>query len=292
MANDNDDRRRDYDRPTGGGLDNKLLMAVAAGALFGSVGTYAYLSGSYRFVAPDKYDQLVRGAAPVADPVLSPTPRAATPTVSDSPQRAPSEDPRASRDDGESRSSPGRSDAASGDYIGEVEKFDTTDSPTKGAADAKVTLIEFSDFQCPACPHWVPELEEMMKTRASKVKLIYKFANLPDHNDARNASLAGQAANLQGKFWDMAALMFKNQDALKKADLVKYAAQVGLDVDKFKKDMESEAVRSVVDRDQKEGERSIARSRKAGIPAFFINGRRVDVSTPGQLETLLDRAIQ
>jgi protein-disulfide isomerase len=290
MANDNDDRRRDYDRPTGGGLDNKLLMAVAAGVLFGSVGTYAYLSGSYRFVAPDKYDQLVRGAVPVADTAVAPRP--ATPTVPESPQRTSSDEARASRDDGESRPSQGRSDAASGDYIGDVEKFDIADSPTKGAADAKVTLIEFSDFQCPACPHWVPELEEMMKTRASKVKLVYKFANLPDHSDARNASLAGQAANLQGKFWEMAALMFKNQDALKKADLVKYAAQVGLDVDRFKKDMESEAVRAVVDRDQKEGERSIARSRKAGIPAFFINGKRADVSTPGQLETLLDKAIQ
>lgn len=289
MANERDDHRSDNLGPASGGLDNKLLMAVAAGALFGSVGTYAYLSGNYRFVEPDKYDQLVRGAPLVADNIAA---RPSPPPSQPEPQQPrPRGDERSdSRDSGDSSS--GRGAPSSGQLIGEEEKFDLAGSPSKGAAGAKVTLVEFSDFQCPACPHWGPALEDMLKTRGSKVRLVYKFVSLPDHKDARGAALAGQAANLQGKFWELAAVMFKNQDALQRADLLKYAAQVGLDVARFEKDMDSEAVRAVVDRDQKEGERSIARSKNAGIPAFFLNGRRADAASPDQLEALIDGALK
>ena len=108
-----------------------------------------------------------------------------------------------------------------------------------------------------------------------------------EHADG-NAAHASEAAKLQGKFWEYSEVLFKNNKALAKTDLVRYAQQVGLDLEKFKRDLESPEVRDIVNRDVKEGERSIARSKRAGVPAFFINGRRADVNSPQQLATLLD----
>lgn len=284
MATESELRRREPERLTaGGGSDNKLLLAVLAGAVFGSVGTYAYLSGNYRFVAPDKYDQLVRGA-PVADSVVAPPPRAQTPAPE--PQRAAPERNQDSEGSRQSRGGP-----ATGDYIGGEEKFDLAGSASMGPENATVTLVEFSDFECTACAHWEPELDRLLKDRAGKIRRVYKHAILPDHVNSRNAALAAEAAKKQGKFWEYSSELFKNQKALRRDDLVRLAGQLGLDVERFKQDMDAKEASDIVNRDVREGERSIAGSEKAGVPAFFINGRRADVASPGQLAALLDKAL-
>jgi protein-disulfide isomerase len=284
MATESDLRRREPERLTSGGADNKLLIAVLAGSLFGSVGTYAYLSGNYRFVAPDKYDQLVRGALPVADTAVAPRPQAPQETPRQAPER--SSEPSAPRQSSQSRGGP-----ATGDYIGGVEKFDLKDSAAQGPENASVTLVEFSDFECSACAHWEPEIKRITEERSGKIRLVYKHAILPDHVNSRNAALAAEAAKKQGKFWEYSAELFKDQKALQREDLVRVAGQLGLDIAKFKADMDAKEAKDVVDRDVREGERSIAGSEKAGVPAFFINGRRADVASPGQLAALLDKAL-
>lgn len=283
MATESDHRRREPERLYAGGTDNKLLIALLAGAVFGSVGTYAYLSGNYRFVAPDRYDQLVRGTVPVADTAVAPRPQATQETPRQAPERSSEQAPRQQT---QSRGGP-----ATGDYIGGVEKFDLKDSATQGPENASVTLVEFSDFECSACAHWEPEIKRLMDERAGKVRLVYKHAILPDHINSRNAALAAEAAKKQGKFWEYSAELFKDQKSLQREDLVRLAGQLGLDVTKFKADMDAKEAKDIVDRDVREGERSIAGSEKAGVPAFFINGRRADVASPGQLAALLDKAL-
>lgn len=270
-------------------------MAVGVGVLFGALGAYAYLSSSYQFVPKDEYKQLLRGALPVADTAVVPVAHGPAPQNNSSPQNnaspPPNNDAGRERDRGrgsEDGGGPDRPPPATGEYIGEVEQFDLAGSAAKGAEGAKITLVEFSDFECPACEHWAPEVVDLFKERSAKLRLVFKHAVLPDHKDARNAAHASEAAKLQGKFWEYSEVLFKNNKALATTDLIRYAKQVGLDLEKFKRDMESPEVRDIVNRDVKEGERSIARSKRAGVPAFFINGRRADVNSPQQLAILLD----
>ncbi len=298
MSSDNSPQDRDYDRRNTGGVDNKFIIAVAGGVLFGAVATYAYLSATYRFVAPDKYDSLVRGILPVAEGNVAPTSRL-PPLATSGPQ---SDSPRGDRDRGDRDRDGGREGrntderggsernlpAPTGEYIGEVEKFDLTGSPTKGPEGAKITLIEYSDFECPACVHWAPDVIDLYKERSDKMRIVFKHVYLPDHKDARGAAHASEAAKLQGKFWEYADVLFKNGTSLGREDLIRYAGQLSLDVAKFKRDMDSAEVSALVSRDQKEGERAIAQSKRPGVPAFFVNNRRADVNSPQQLAILLD----
>ncbi len=268
-------------RPRDSGIDasNKILLAAAAGMLFGAVAMYAYDRGNYMLVTHDKYDQLLRGAPTAADPAAVPAPA-----------RGAQSDPPAH---GADRTVPNAGDKevhspASGKLLGEPEKFDLTGSPSKGPENAKVTLIEFSDFQCPACSHWSPAIDRLMRERSDRVRVVFKHLPLPQHDHSREAAHAAEAAARQGKFWPMAELLFQNQDHLERADLLKYAGQIGLDVEKFKSDIDSAPVSDRVKRDFAEAERTILVSERPGAPAFFLNGRRADVGSPEQLAALID----
>ncbi len=149
-------------------------------------------------------------------------------------------------------------------------------APVKGPADAPVTIVEFSDFQCPFCGRVEPTIKQIESAYGDKIRFAWKNQPLPFHPNAMPAAKAAMAAYRQGKFWQMHDLLFANQRDLNDANYEKWAQQIGLDMAKFKKDMASPAVADEIAADSKEGQRLGAN----GTPSFFINGRSVVGAQP------------
>ncbi len=143
-------------------------------------------------------------------------------------------------------------------------------SPVLGPANAKIVIVEFSDFQCPYCILAVPEIQAVMKAYPSETKLIFKEFPLEIHSRAFLAATAALAADKQGKFWAMHDAMFAHHDQLSRETFVKLAQGIGLDVMRFQKDMDSEEVRKAVQKDVDDGDRAGVQ----GTPTIFINGQR------------------
>src|SRR5262245_40293992 len=147
---------------------------------------------------------------------------------------------------------------------------------TKGGANAKVTIVEFSDFQCPFCSRVVPTLHQIEKEYGDKVRVVFRHNPLPFHGDAPLAAEAAVAAQAQGKFWEMHDKLFANQQNIKRADLEKYAGELGLDVGKFKAALDSGAGKAQVEADKKVA----AQVGANGTPNFYIDGRNVVGAQP------------
>jgi protein-disulfide isomerase len=143
------------------------------------------------------------------------------------------------------------------------------DAPLKGAKNAKVTIVEFSDFQCPFCGRVEPTVTQVMKEYGNDVRVAFKQLPLPFHNNAHGAAEAALAAKAQGKFWEMHGKMFANQQALDRPNLEKYAQEIGLNMNQFKADLDSGKWKAKVDAEMAEGNKIGAR----GTPSFFINGK-------------------
>ena len=145
----------------------------------------------------------------------------------------------------------------------------TKGSPAKGGpAGAAVTLVEFSDFQCPFCSRVTGTLDQIEKAYGDKVRIVFKHLPLRMHSRAPLAHAASEAANRQGKFWPMHDRIFANQRELSEAKYLEYAQEIGLDVGRFKKDMASTSVKARVDADAAEA----AALGVTGTPGFFVNG--------------------
>jgi protein-disulfide isomerase len=142
-------------------------------------------------------------------------------------------------------------------------------SPTRGPNDARITLVEFSDFECPYCSIAVGEVNNILTAYPKDVKLIYKQFPLPMHPHAPLAAAASLAANQQGKFWQMHDLLFKNFRKLSRENILVFAKEIGLDVDKFTADLDSPKYQAVIKKDLADGETAGV----YGTPAFFINGK-------------------
>src|SRR6185312_887571 len=142
--------------------------------------------------------------------------------------------------------------------------------------DAKVTIVEFSDFQCPFCSRAEGTVEQIRKAYGDDVRIVYKENPLPFHPHATPAAKAAMAAARQGKFWEMHDLLFKNQQHLEESDFENYAKQAGVNLDKWKADKDSPAVTTQIAEDQK-----VAQSVGAnGTPTFFINGKEISGAQP------------
>ena len=148
--------------------------------------------------------------------------------------------------------------------------------PSRGPADAKVTIVEFSDFQCPYCGAAFSTVEQLMQQYAGKVKLVFRQFPLPMHPQAAKAAEASLCAADQGKFWEYHDLLFKNQKKLEVADLKAHAASAGLDTAKFAQCLDSGAKKKQVDQDMEAGQAAGVN----GTPAFFINGVFVNGAVP------------
>ena len=151
-------------------------------------------------------------------------------------------------------------------------------APATGAKDAKVTIVEFSDFQCPFCAKGADILKQIKKKYGNKVQIAFKNFPLPFHNHAEQAAVAGLCANEQGTdyFWKMHDEMFANQDALDAEGLKKTAKKIGLKSEAFEKCLSENKFLAQVKSDMEEGRKVKVKS----TPTFFINGQLINGAQP------------
>jgi protein-disulfide isomerase len=164
----------------------------------------------------------------------------------------------------------------------------TDDQPSKGSATAPVTIIEFTDYQCPSCAKSQPVIEEVAKEYGDKVRLVARDFPLEQHTYAAKAAEAAEAAREQGKYWEYVALLFKNQNALEVAKLKEYATQVGLDRTKFDQALDSGKFADKIQRDLREGDKLGVNS----TPTVFINGKRIRDKSPEGLKAAIEAALK
>jgi protein-disulfide isomerase len=170
-----------------------------------------------------------------------------------------------------------------------VYKVNIAGSPVIGPEDAPVTVVEFSDFQCPFCGRVVGTMKQVEKEYGDQVKVVFKHLPLAMHQNAPQAHAAAQAAANQGKFWEMHDLIFSNQREMNTDKYIAYAKQLGLDVDQFKKDMSSPEVKKKIDADVAEAQRLGV----TGTPGFFINGKFTSGAKPfSEFKRIIDQELR
>jgi len=141
-------------------------------------------------------------------------------------------------------------------------------NPTKGPEKAPITIIEYTDFQCPYCRRGAETIRRLMETYPNKIRLVFKNNPLKFHPQALPAAKAALAAHKQGKFWEYHDLLFKNSAKLNEEMFLKFARDLGLDMEKFNKDRNSEEIAKQIENDQARA----AELKLSGTPTFIING--------------------
>jgi len=152
----------------------------------------------------------------------------------------------------------------------------TEGAPAKGPEGAPVTIVEFSDFQCPFCARAVPTLKTIQDTYKERVRIVWKHLPLAIHKDAVGAALAAQAAAKQGKFWELHDRLFADQTKLGPDDLKQHGKDLQLDMTRFEADLQNSDEKKRIDAD-------VAEARTLGIngtPGFFVNGRFIGGAQP------------
>lgn len=156
-------------------------------------------------------------------------------------------------------------------------EIDISTSPSKGPADAPITIVEFSDFQCGFCRRARPTLARIAEVYGDQVRWIWKHLPLSIHEDAPMAHLASVAAARQGKFWEFEEKLYGGDPPkLKPEDLRQYAFEIGLKMQQFEEDLADPATRAVVEADMAE---ALAIDLTA-TPGFFVNGRYIRGAKP------------
>jgi protein-disulfide isomerase len=169
-----------------------------------------------------------------------------------------------------------------------VFSISTTDQPSLGKDTAPVTIIAFTDYQCPSCASMHPSLERVVKEYGDKVRLVTRDFPLTQHVDAFKAAEAAEAAREQGKYWEYIQVLLKNQSLLTVEKLKGYATEVGLDRTRFDSALDSGKFKESVQHDIDDG----LRLGLKGTPTLFINGRRVSVKSYEDLKALVDAALK
>ena len=168
-----------------------------------------------------------------------------------------------------------------------VQSISVDDDPARGDAKAPVTIVEFTDFQCPSCAALQPVLEEVLKSYGNKVRLVVRDFPLARHENARKAAEAANAANAQGKFFEYIALLFKRQDKLDLPSLKKYASELGLNRARFDGELDGGRYAAEVKHDVDDGEMYGVDS----TPAVFVNGVALREMSVDALRALIDRGL-
>jgi protein-disulfide isomerase len=176
-----------------------------------------------------------------------------------------------------------------GKVLDDAVKIPVTGAPYTGPANAPITIVEFSDFQCPYCILAVPQIDAVLKNYPTQVKLIFKQFPLEIHTDAYRAAAASLAAHKQGKFWLMHNALFAHHNDLSMQSIMAIAKENGLDAKRLESDMESKETRVTIETDVKDGETAGVE----GTPTIFINGQRyngrIELSS---LKPLLDSELK
>lgn len=163
----------------------------------------------------------------------------------------------------------GRPDAS----LGEISQ----DEWIKGNPNAPVTLVEYSDFQCPTCGTYYPLLKELNAEFKDQLRIVYRHYPLDSHPHAEIAAQAAEAAGKQGKFWEMHDLIFNQQKdwservGSARSIFIGYGREIGLDMARFEADLDSKEVRQAVEADRRSGDRLGV----DGTPTFFLNGVKI-----------------
>ena len=165
----------------------------------------------------------------------------------------------------------------------------------RGNPDASVTLEEFGDFECPSCASLATFVDQLIKEYHPRVRLIFRNFSLPMHQLARDAALTAEAAGLQGRYWEMHDMLFREQAVWSSATDVQllfdtYAETLGLDLDQFRKDVKSDKVRERVESDQ-------TRAKSLGVktaPTLFVDKREMGPNerNPEGVRKLVDEAVK
>jgi protein-disulfide isomerase len=150
----------------------------------------------------------------------------------------------------------------------------TDGAPVTGPANARITLVEFSDFQCPYCAKAVGRIDAVLKAYPTQVRLIFKQFPLSNHPQASISAAAAVAAHQQGKFWEMHNALFANREKLSRKTILELAANLKLDMKRFTTDLDSPQIKEVVKRDAADGDKADVDS----TPTVFINGQKYNGS--------------
>lgn len=161
--------------------------------------------------------------------------------------------------------------------------------PTLGPDDAQVTIIQFAEYQCYYCQKTVPTIDRIFESYEGKVRVVHKDFPLPGHDRARPAAIAAHCAGEQGKYWPMSRVLYQNQGELKDDHLVRYAADLGLDLLQWEACQQEPRWHRQIDE-------SIQVGRAAGVaatPTFFINGLMVSGAQPyARFASIIDRELK
>ena len=169
-----------------------------------------------------------------------------------------------------------------------VFSISTTDQPSLGNTNAPVTIVAFTDYQCPSCAAMHPTLERLVKEYGNKVRLVTRDFPLNQHHEAFKAAEAAEAAREQGKYWEYIQVLMHNQSALSVEKLKSYATEVGLDRARFDSALDSAKFAESIQRDLEDG-------MKLGLnatPTIFINGRRVSAKSYEELKASVEAALK
>ena len=164
----------------------------------------------------------------------------------------------------------------------------TDDQPVKGNANALVTIVAFSDFECPSCARQHPVLDRIVSEFGDRVRLVMRDFPLSQHANARKAAEAAEAAREQGKYWEYAAVLFRNQSALGVDKLRQYATEVGLDRAKFDASLDSGKFAEKVQRDVIDGHKLGIN----GTPTLYINGKRLSDNSYENVKSVIEAALK
>jgi protein-disulfide isomerase len=161
-------------------------------------------------------------------------------------------------------------------FNGPRAALDLTGTYALGPATARVTIVEFGDFECHFCTKAMSDLHELRQQYPDDVRIVFMNYPLPNHKNAQLAAEASLAAGEQGKFWEMHDLLLANPEGLSRENLDGYARTIGLDVKRFAQDLDTHVFAARVSKDK-------AMAEELGIegtPTFFINGRRIMGARP------------
>ncbi len=145
--------------------------------------------------------------------------------------------------------------------------------PSYGDPAAPIVVVEFADFKCPYCQKHVPTLRKLVDTSGGKVRHVFKHFPLKQHRGSVLSAMAAEAAHRQGRFWDMYALLFQNRERQSREDILSYAESLHLDMDRFTRDLDDDAVRAEIENEKIEGLQAGVK----GTPTLFIDGKRYEL---------------
>jgi protein-disulfide isomerase len=161
------------------------------------------------------------------------------------------------------------------------------DSWSTGSANSKVTLVEFSDFECPACINVHKIVKDLIDKYSKEIKFVYRHYPLDIHPNARKAAMAVEAAGLQGKFWEMQDGLFNLQGQLEESNIQKIVDNLKLDVNRFNEDLKSSTVSNKIQNDVNDG--NLLKIDQT--PTFYINGIKIKLTNYKDLEKEIEKIL-